>query len=79
MNKTTVYVPDELQSRLREMSRRTGRPQADLLREALTEYVAAHGRPKLRSIGVGSDSELPARDSDPWLREQWEKDLEWRR
>ena len=78
MNKTTVYVPDDLQRQLREISRRTGRPQADLLREALSEYLSARGRPKLKSLGVGSDTGVAARDSEAWLREHWEKDLEWR-
>ena len=80
VNKTTVYVPEELQRQLREISRRTGRPQADLLREALTEYVSARGeRPRLKSIGVGSDTEVAARDTARWLEENWARDLEWRR
>src|SRR5206468_1651199 len=39
MEKTTLYLPKELQRELRETARREGRPQAALVREALDTYL----------------------------------------
>jgi predicted transcriptional regulator len=41
MEKTTVYLDAEVARGLRAMSRSTGRPQAQLIREALRAYLAA--------------------------------------
>jgi predicted transcriptional regulator len=71
MERTTIYLPEELQRSLREVSRRTRRPQAELIREALTAYLATQPQPPMRSIGMGEDDELAARDSEAWLEEAW--------
>lgn len=71
MEKTTLYLTDELHAILRETARRTGRRQAEVVREALTEYLIDRPRPKPRSIGLGSDAELSAADSEAWLEAQW--------
>ncbi len=73
MEKTTLYLPGELQSILRQLARRTGRAQADLIREALTEYVSRQEPPRPRSIGAGEDADLAARDSKAWLRSDWDR------
>lgn len=71
MEKTTLYLPRTLQVRLRESARRTGRSQADVVRSALDRYLdeAPVGRPGF--IGMGSDAELAARDSEAWLEREW--------
>jgi predicted transcriptional regulator len=74
VEKTTLYLPGELQSILRQLARRTGRAQADLIREALTEYVSRQEHPRPRSIGAGEDADLAARDSEAWLRREWDPD-----
>ena len=71
MHKTTVYLPEDLQRALREVARRTGRREAAIIREALSVYLAHQARPLPRSIGVGADAELAARDSEKWLRAHW--------
>ncbi len=71
MNKTTLYLPEQLQRRLRDVARRTGRPQADLVRSALEDYLEADIAPEPRSIAVGSDEGLAGRDSEDWLRKNW--------
>jgi len=71
MEKTTLYLPADLQRSLRELSRRIGRPQARLIREALEHYLAAQERPQPASIGAASDGTLDATESETWLREQW--------
>jgi hypothetical protein len=69
MDKATLYLPTELHIALREASRRMGRPQAEVIREALQTYLQEHAaRPMPRSIGMGSDPELSGADSEDWLR-----------
>jgi plasmid stability protein len=71
MERTTIYLPEELQRSLREAARRAGRPQAELIREALTSYLEAQPRPLPRSIGLGHDAELSGRETEDWLDEAW--------
>lgn len=71
MSKTTLYLPVELQHRLREEARRTGSSQADLVRKALESFLHERPRPVPRSIGVAADGSLDARDSEDWIRESW--------
>jgi hypothetical protein len=71
MEKTTLYLTPEIQRGLREMAKRKGRPQAELIREALGEYLQNNGRPDLRSVGAGEDSELAARNAEDWLDNEW--------
>ena len=72
VNKTTVYLTPELQRGLRDLARRTGRRPASLIRSAIEEYLGAQGRPLPRSLATGEDTELAARDSEDWLRRQWQ-------
>jgi plasmid stability protein len=71
MEKTTLYLPEDLQRALRTEARRTGRPQAELVRDALRTYLGSRGKPRLRSIGAGEDAELSGRDSESWLSREW--------
>jgi predicted transcriptional regulator len=71
MQKTTVYLPEELHRRLRERSRRTHRPQADIFRAALEGYLDAEPVTAPTSIGAGVDEEVTARTSEDWLRSHW--------
>ena len=71
MNKTTLYIGDETQRRLRSVARRTGRRQADLIREALDRYLDAEPVQEPGSIGVGEDPELTAAETEDWLRANW--------
>jgi predicted transcriptional regulator len=71
MHKTTLYLPDATRRRLREMARRTGRPQSDLVRQALEGYLGSEGSPLPKSIGAGEDPDLFGRNSEDWLRANW--------
>lgn len=55
MIKTTLYLPEDVYRRLKVVARRQNRPAAEVIREALGEYVGAHeakpSRP--RSLGAG--------------------------
>lgn len=69
MDKTTLYLPTELHIALRERSRRTGRPQPEVIREALQAYLREHeDRPMPRSIGIANDPEPSGADAEDWFR-----------
>jgi hypothetical protein len=52
MVKTTVYMDEDTAQRLRWMSASTGRPQAELIREALGKYTADAKRPFPKGAGM---------------------------
>ena len=71
MEKTTLYLPTDLQRALQEQARRSGRPQAELVREALRAYLEGAASPRPRSLGLGEDAGLSARESEAWLARRW--------
>lgn len=71
MRKTTVYLSHELHRALKESAKREGRSEAEIIRQALSEYFTRKPKPKLRSIGAGADGELGAAAAKAWGREQW--------
>lgn len=73
MEKTTLYLPEQLQRELREAARRERRPQAELVREALQAYLGGRRRPRPRSIGMLEDRELRGEDAKRWIRERWSR------
>ena len=48
MNKTTVYLPDELKHALRRAATQSGRSEADLIREGVTIVTQRAERPRPR-------------------------------
>ncbi len=71
VTKTTLYLSEDTRRRLRAAARRLGRPQADVLREAIDRYLAAEEAPPPSSIGLGADDELTGENSEEWLRTRW--------
>jgi predicted transcriptional regulator len=71
MEKTTLYLPADLRGLLKEAARRTGRPEAVIVREALRSYLQQQGRPAPRSLGLGENAELSGRESEAWLKAHW--------
>lgn len=71
VNKTTLYLPDELRRSLKDVARRTGRREAEVVREALGIYLAQQAPPQPRSLGAGEDPDLAGRDSEHWLQDRW--------
>ncbi len=54
VTKTTVYLPEADYRRLKALALREGRPAAELVREAVTEYSRRRGAARLpRSLGTG--------------------------
>ncbi|HLN06790.1 MAG TPA: CopG family transcriptional regulator [Acidimicrobiales bacterium] len=58
MDKTTVYLPEELKRDLRRMAAASGRSEADLIREAITTLTrgADQPRPRGRLFSSGEPS-----------------------
>jgi Ribbon-helix-helix protein, copG family len=75
VEKTTVYLDTDLRRGLQALARRTGRPQADLIREAVRAYLSDQRRPGLPSwIGMVSTDLLDSTKVDEY-REEWGRDL----
>ena len=55
MEKTTVYLPDELKAALRRQARSTGRSEAELIREGIGLVTGTHriAEPRLPLFASG--------------------------
>jgi len=71
MDKTTLYLTPDLSRRLRELALREGRSQAEIIREAIGQYLNGQDEPPLRSVGVAEYGKLSADKVDGWLEENW--------
>jgi predicted transcriptional regulator len=74
MEKTTIYLPDDLRIALKEIARRSGRPQAELIREAIAAYVSVQERPRPKTFGIVSRGDIQGADIEDWLAENWTPD-----
>jgi hypothetical protein len=74
MNKTTIYLPDDLRSGLKRLATETGRSEADIIREGIRLALAERTRPKPR--GGIFDSGLPdlAQRVDEYLAKGFGRD-----
>jgi hypothetical protein len=71
MVKTTVYLDERDAATLRRMSLESGRPQAEIIREAIGHATRAAKPRQLRSAGIGRGTGAPvARDADEILRRE---------
>ncbi|GAC1327929.1 MAG: hypothetical protein NVS2B16_22420 [Chloroflexota bacterium] len=78
MKRTTIFLTDDLEQMLQETARRTHRPQAEIVRDALSQYLRAQPRPWPRSIGVGSNAEpsVTSENVKEWVRDRWQQELD---
>jgi len=70
MERTNVFLPTELRRRLADEARRRGRPQAELVREALERYLAEAAPERPRVVGVADVPGMDARRAKAWVRER---------
>jgi hypothetical protein len=60
MRKTTIYLPDELKKRLENFARTSGRPEAQVIRDAISTATSAATSPSprvpLMKRGLGDPS-----------------------
>lgn len=77
MKRTTIFLTDDLEHLLYEVARRTDRPRAEIVREALSQYLRDQPRPWPRSVGMASnpDESLRSDNVKEWIREQWPSEL----
>jgi Ribbon-helix-helix protein, copG family len=76
VEKTTLYLPPELQAELRDAARRSGKPQAEIIRAALRAYLDGEAAPPMpRSFGAFEDLGVTGAESEAWLEQEWER--EW--
>ncbi len=75
VRKTTLYIPDGTDKRLRQAARRLGRSRAQITREALDEYLERSERePGLPpSVGMGSNPKARAADDEARLARAWRR------
>jgi len=45
MRKTTIYLPDELKKRIEKVARTSGKSEADVIRDAISDATMAAGAP----------------------------------
>lgn len=67
MQKTTVYLEEESLRALKRLAREGGKPEAELIREAVRQYTRAAGRPKPKSLGIVRRGGGVARKTDEQL------------
>ena len=71
MKKLAIRLPSELHRALKEAALREEKNLAELIREALSAYLARRQKPRPRSLGVGVDPELSGRALEKWFEEAW--------
>ncbi len=76
VDKTTVYLPDGLRTRLQAEARRLGTTQAALIREAIMTYLDKAPLPRPTSLGVVSDDRIEGRGARNWIRGHWDRNLD---
>jgi metal-responsive CopG/Arc/MetJ family transcriptional regulator len=74
MKKTTIYLPEELMIEIKIVSKQDRRSEAEIIREALGEYLTQRRRPWPRSFGMVADGSFNAADDEAYLEEHWKPD-----
>jgi len=66
MIETVVPLPEILTDSLNQIAQETGRSQAELIREAIEQYLLRHGRSLPHSVGMGASNmgDLSERDEE---------------
>jgi hypothetical protein len=76
MAATVVDPSPEVQRELEALARRTGRPEAEIVREAVERHLAAVVRPRPQAIGVYNDPEVTGENYEGWFAANWNSDRE---
>lgn len=71
MKTTPIELPDELVSVVRRLAGESNRSEAEVVREALAQYIELSKRPLPKLVGMGSDANVRAADSEEWLLNHW--------
>ena len=76
MEKTTIYLPADLRWYLKDAARRSGRSQADLIREALEAQRDAAPAPKMTIIGIANSGSAVEASDKATLRRLYHEHLD---
>jgi metal-responsive CopG/Arc/MetJ family transcriptional regulator len=71
VQKTTVYLPDDIRRGLDGAARETGRSQAELIREALRAYLGDRPPAWPESFGRHRAGTFAAREDEEILAARW--------
>lgn len=74
MEKTTLYLPKELQVRLRTAAVQLGRSQAELLRDALDSYLGSQPRKLPSVVGKARSGAVDAAEYESYMASHWKPD-----
>lgn len=74
MKKTTIYLPEDLVIEIKTVSKQDRRSEAEVIREALSAYLAQRKRPLPSVFGMGSGGSIRASESEEWLEKNWKTD-----
>ena len=74
MQKTTVYLPDDLKRALEHMARSEGRSEAQVIREAIAGATVGYHNPPKPKIGYGHGDGNLAECVDEILAEGFGRD-----
>lgn len=76
MRKTTIYLPEETERRLRQAAKRLRKSRAEITRTALDRYLddAERETPLPPSVGSASNPGFDASRYEEWLAEHWKPD-----
>ncbi len=73
MEKTTLYLPDDLRQELRAAARQSGQSQAELIRGAVRSFLESRPAALPRSVGAVSDGAFDARNDETYLAKAWDR------
>jgi hypothetical protein len=73
VRKTTVYLPEDTERRIRRVAKRLGVSQAELTRTALEQYLdrSERGERLPPSVGMGENAKATAADYEERLARDW--------
>ena len=74
MKKTTVYLPEEIVLQIKATSVREQRSEAEIIRIALGDYLSKRTRELPSFVGMVSDEDFQAKNTDTYLDEHWKPD-----
>lgn len=75
MVRTAIDIPDGEMAALEAKAERESRPKDELIREAITRYVAEDCRPLPEAVGIFEDTEVTSSNLDEWLRANWPRSI----
>jgi hypothetical protein len=74
MKKITIYFREELAVEIKTRAKQERRTEADLIREAVTTYLANGKRSLPSFVGMASDGSFDAAEDEQYLAEHWKSD-----